>query len=258
MPQTCQAVRTRTIGDLPWGVRNPMYPINYDLLAVEAYNQKLFDFDVRDKRDRWRLHRERLTMLAGRQQRQWDLSHDEFKYMICLPNATLQRFEHLSLTLERNLFQTEWSSSPDGSERAHRDGFANALNVGRKFCYVDAKTTLEKEKRWRDFFISLNEDDDDELPDDYDEEGSEASTDTEDDEQEGNPSQEAEEGETGSSGDQEHAVEHEREKEEEDTIDEAGDESGGRSEDELNWDESSDEEDYEDDYEKEEGQDTIG
>jgi len=158
--------------------RNRQFPINYDLLAVEAYLQGLFNTDDDDdekntNRKRQFLSREKVTYLVAQQQEDvFKRTPTQFQYRTCLPNSTLERLERISLALEQRLFPPGSSSAVvfkvasqgDGDttindvalddEQVHHDGFVRAHE--KQYCTVDAAKTLQMDSQWRDFFASLD------------------------------------------------------------------------------------------------------
>jgi len=153
--QTCQQVLKGTMDHDEKA--NPSVELNYDLLAVEAYNQGLFQVEDANRRKT-----RRNAVAAAARRRQEDTLHksvNDFPLQ-CLSNATLKRLESLSLLTERKLFtsnedrgisKNEWNSL---DETAFQSGFDRAV-AKHKFCHVDAKKVLKEDKGWRSFFQNL-------------------------------------------------------------------------------------------------------
>lgn len=127
--------------------------ISYDLLAIEANRQGYIDSA---KTDRWKAN----GKIRNHQQDVRGLTDVDFDHMSCLPNATLDRLYNLSWTVEKNLlFQNDsyLYASPGldetmhVAEARHRDTFTKRIE-SKKYCHVDAKSTLENDSHWIEFF----------------------------------------------------------------------------------------------------------
>jgi hypothetical protein len=138
---TCSKVREGLIGS---GRANPSETMNYDFLAVAAYEQDLIPHD-----DSIYIFRRRIvtSLIKRRQEDFLNLSSQSFP-LTCMPNATLSRLEDLSLLVERKLFRDTWTVD---QERDHHLGFVKSIP---KFCYIDANKTLEDET-WRSWFPKI-------------------------------------------------------------------------------------------------------
>jgi hypothetical protein len=144
-PAACEAVRSGVIGsNIP---SNPSVSFNYDHLATAAFEAGML-WSSPDNRDP--------QSILSRD----DVAHYVYKYqkkrlnrtasdfpLLCLPNATLDRLERLSLKAERHLFREAWT---EYDEREHSEGFAKRVS-SKTYCWIDANATLS-DPTWIDFF----------------------------------------------------------------------------------------------------------
>lgn len=143
-PQTCHAIRDNVIG-----ARMPMNPsvvLDYDMLAVAAYQQGLIQ--VSDTKSQMIKRGQVGDAIQRRQEHGLGLTPRNFPQK-CLPEGKLDRLKKLSLELERRFFRDTWSKR---QEVFHHNGF----DMNRaKFCWVDTEKLLREDAAWRAFFLSL-------------------------------------------------------------------------------------------------------
>jgi hypothetical protein len=137
-PQTCQQVELGVLGRNV-GL-NPSVGLNHDVLADRAYEKKLIPFNS---------SRTKIIDRIRREQESKNLHASDFSYK-CSSKEALDRFESLSLELERRLFPDNWT---DASKVAHHAGFEKML-AKKSHCHIDADKTLE-DAAWKEFFKKL-------------------------------------------------------------------------------------------------------
>jgi hypothetical protein len=138
-PHTCQQVESGALGRHV--VSNPSVPNNsYDVLAERAYEKKLIPL---------KSSRTMIIDKIRKEQESKKLHASEFD-LKCTSKKALDRFESLSLELERQLFHENWT---DTSEAAHHAGFEKMLAT-KSHCHLDADKILEN-KSWQEFFKKL-------------------------------------------------------------------------------------------------------
>jgi hypothetical protein len=139
-PQTCQQVESGALGRHV-GL-NPSVPIGYDILADRAFERKLIPLNSSSSRTK-------IIDKIRREQESKKLHASDFD-LKCTSKEALDRFESLSLELERQLFHENWT---DTSEAAHHAGFEKMLAT-KSHCHLDADKILEN-KSWQEFFKKL-------------------------------------------------------------------------------------------------------
>ena len=167
-------------------VYNPSFPLNYDLLAVAAYEKGLIP--IRHPNDYAKPSRKHIAKALAKRHEEAKQSFQEnpsafpgianvedMMPVKCLPNATLERLEKLSWELEHQLFpptkvSPSWTAAlafalEDGTSgvvdandpdyQRHKAGFQETLS--KKLCHVDTDKALKIEP-WKSFFDDLIKD----------------------------------------------------------------------------------------------------
>jgi hypothetical protein len=142
-PHSCQAVKDKQIGSADR--TNPSKELDYDMLAVAAYERGLFQFDER----RPSTKRGMVTEAIRKQQEDVHLKTSKDWPQICFPESTMQTIEALSLKLEKRLFMDSWT---EDMAREHHLGFERKKSV---YCHVDTDKVLAT-KMWQQFFRSIS------------------------------------------------------------------------------------------------------
>jgi hypothetical protein len=150
-PQTCDAASQQRIKGPK---TNPSFNLDYDLLALTAYRQKLLPKNANRRATTQAMERWVQLKMRQHHQQQEGSGHentgpnDHYALLMpqqCLSSDKLSRLEALSTTVEQKLFP--WT---EARKREHDEGFRKAVGKG-KFCSVNATEAL-KLAVWHDFF----------------------------------------------------------------------------------------------------------
>lgn len=127
----CTAAREGRIGG---GSRNPLVPLHYDLIGVEAWKQDLFGCNGKlQKKTRWK-RQDAYNAIRDHQEMHLKLTWKDLPVTTCPSPRELVEFLETSLAYERQLFPTSWQS-----RRAdHESAFWKAV-LGTKFCNQGSK-----------------------------------------------------------------------------------------------------------------------
>ena len=156
---TCAAVQSGQLGQSVNS--NPSQTLDYDILAVRAWQRGLFQHNDDDER-RWKNISRSVAVRAIRKNQK--KNHTDFP-QACLSNRTLARLLKLSLTVEANLLANLLANrrriiSPnddtDNHEAQHRAEFETAKSE-RKYCHIDADRVLEDEGDWYNMLVTLGQ-----------------------------------------------------------------------------------------------------
>jgi hypothetical protein len=144
---TCEAVKSGLIGR-KGAFSNPSRPLDYDILAVQAYKQGLI------RGENALIPTGRIHVVKAIHHHQETILHRTIKDfpLQCLSEEKLKRLLDMSITVERNVFADTWS---DEREADHRAGFARAVEK-KIYCSIDTDLVL-KEKDWRLFFDRIEQ-----------------------------------------------------------------------------------------------------
>eukprot|EP00978_Attheya_sp_CCMP212_P010743 scaffold26148_cov58-Attheya_sp.AAC.4 len=143
----CEAVTSGLIGR-KGAFSNPSRPLDYDILAVQAYKQGF----IRGENALKPTGRMHVTKII--QHHQETTLHRTIKDfpLQCLVEKKLARLLNMSITVERNVFADTWS---DEREADHRASFARAVEK-QLYCSIDTDLVL-KDKDWRLFFDRIEQ-----------------------------------------------------------------------------------------------------
>jgi hypothetical protein len=143
---TCEAVTAGQIGTDDTLKSNKSPSLNYEMLAVRAYQQGLIPHN--DSTVGRPVSRHVVVLaIQRRQEIHLNLTADDFP-LTCLPSSTLDRLVDLSVQVEANLFQYSVER-----EVQHRTGFAAKLHA-QKYCHIDVDRVLEN-AGWRNMLFAL-------------------------------------------------------------------------------------------------------
>ena len=151
MPHTCQLIQHGHLGNGQESEKtNPSVELNYDILAVHAYQEGLILVSDEDDEDSETSRSSVAHKIRKRQEAYKGLSGNDFP-LKCLANETLSRLEKLSWLVEQNLFSSGGGNSIEADQALHQKGFVDA-SAGGKYCSIDAKKTLQQDD-WRSWFL---------------------------------------------------------------------------------------------------------
>jgi hypothetical protein len=145
MPEATKACAARTrVGTKAH--LNSAVNLNYDILAVAAYEQGLIQTEIPGNT--------RNQMAGAAQHRQEKMLHKSGTMdfpMVCMSEVQLQQLLEMSLKFEQDVVP-DWANEP-GREDEHRAAFRSYVDE-KKFCNIDANEVL-KDEEWQSFFKYL-------------------------------------------------------------------------------------------------------
>jgi hypothetical protein len=154
MLHSCAAVQldeTVKIGDL---AQNAYYSFNYDMLATAAYKKQLFGFQSKNAtrtQDLLPSRREIADRIKHYQEDTLHLTHSDFA-TICLSKEKMDRLLNASITSEKVLYGSNWTSQHEVNLRQAFLAYQEKrLYV---YCSINTEKTLQ-DPTWLAFFDSI-------------------------------------------------------------------------------------------------------
>jgi hypothetical protein len=150
MPHSCAAAKLDATIAVAKPYSNSFEALDYELLAIAAFRQRLFGFQQKDGLMMKR--RRAVHKIRHFQEHDLNLTIADFP-QDCLPRHKLDRIINASLLVERTLFSKEKCCSTQ-VETNHRRAFDEYNRKKQRYCTIDVNATLQKTE-WVDFLASF-------------------------------------------------------------------------------------------------------